>query len=110
MDQASVCVDNGPWYDWGGSVADQAGGIPGTPGYGGQLALGPSSIFIVRPPPAAGCPWASWYVTRPVSYHSGGINVAMGDGSSRFVSQAVTGTTWWAAMTKDASDIVGPDW
>jgi prepilin-type N-terminal cleavage/methylation domain-containing protein len=116
MDQCSVCVDMGPWYDWGGSVADQAGGMPGTAGYGGQLALGPASIFVVRPPVAAGCPWVdpfgnfSWYLVRPVSYHTGGINVALGDGSSRFVSQAVTGTTWWAAMTKDASDIVGPDW
>jgi prepilin-type N-terminal cleavage/methylation domain-containing protein/prepilin-type processing-associated H-X9-DG protein len=45
-----------------------------------------------------------------VSGHSRGINVAMGDGSVRFLSESVSGATWAAACTRDAEDTLGPDW
>jgi len=47
---------------------------------------------------------------RPSSMHSGGINVALGDGSTRFVSQGVGYNTWWAAMTPASGDNLGSDW
>jgi prepilin-type N-terminal cleavage/methylation domain-containing protein/prepilin-type processing-associated H-X9-DG protein len=47
---------------------------------------------------------------RPTSPHTGGINVGMGDGSTRFVAQGVSGTTWFYASTPNLGDILGPDW
>jgi prepilin-type N-terminal cleavage/methylation domain-containing protein/prepilin-type processing-associated H-X9-DG protein len=68
--------------------------------------VGPTSIFQVRP---------LWQTnacdpTRCSSAHSGGMNVVMCDGSAHFVSQAISGTTWWAAVTANANDVLGPDW
>jgi prepilin-type processing-associated H-X9-DG protein len=42
--------------------------------------------------------------------HSGGCQVAMADGSVRFVSTSISSATWLAAQTPDAGDILGPDW
>ncbi|MFM7151071.1 MAG: H-X9-DG-CTERM domain-containing protein, partial [Gemmataceae bacterium] len=47
---------------------------------------------------------------RPSSPHSGGINVALGDGSVRFVGQNVSGLSWWTAMTPASGDVAGTDW
>jgi prepilin-type N-terminal cleavage/methylation domain-containing protein len=47
---------------------------------------------------------------RAVSPHTGGIQVGMGDGSVRFVSQGISPTTWFAACTPAGSDILGADW
>jgi prepilin-type processing-associated H-X9-DG protein len=44
------------------------------------------------------------------SPHTGGINAAMGDGSSRFVSEKVSPRTWWFACTPSGGEVLGPDW
>jgi prepilin-type processing-associated H-X9-DG protein len=44
------------------------------------------------------------------SPHTGGINVALGDGSVRFLSSAMTPDTWWAACTIAGGDVLGTDW
>ena len=41
---------------------------------------------------------------------SSGILVCMGDGSNRFISNGVSGTTWWAAMTANGGEVLGNDW
>jgi prepilin-type N-terminal cleavage/methylation domain-containing protein/prepilin-type processing-associated H-X9-DG protein len=46
---------------------------------------------------------------RAVSPHAGGINVGMGDGSTRFVSQGISGNSWYWACTPSYGDIPGPD-
>ena len=43
------------------------------------------------------------------SPHSAGINAALGDGSVRFITSSVTGTTWWAACTPARGDQVADD-
>ena len=43
------------------------------------------------------------------SYHNGGVNIGMSDGSVRFVSDNISFTTWQAMGTRSAGDIVGPD-
>jgi prepilin-type N-terminal cleavage/methylation domain-containing protein/prepilin-type processing-associated H-X9-DG protein len=43
------------------------------------------------------------------SSHAGGINAAMGDGSVRFLSDALSPQTWYAIMTPDANDVLGND-
>jgi prepilin-type N-terminal cleavage/methylation domain-containing protein/prepilin-type processing-associated H-X9-DG protein len=60
-------------------------------------------------------PWgwggaASVCMCRAVSPHTGGINVAMGDGSVRTVSQGVSGPTWFYASTPASGDVLGNDW
>ncbi len=44
------------------------------------------------------------------SGHSGGINVALGDGSIRFLSQSISAATWWAACTPAGGEALGSDW
>jgi prepilin-type processing-associated H-X9-DG protein len=46
----------------------------------------------------------------PQSPHPGGINVALGDGSVRFVSEKLSWTTWRAACTPAEGDNLGNDW
>jgi prepilin-type N-terminal cleavage/methylation domain-containing protein/prepilin-type processing-associated H-X9-DG protein len=42
------------------------------------------------------------------SYHSGGVNIGMADGSVRFVADDITFSTWQAMGTRSAGDIVAP--
>jgi prepilin-type processing-associated H-X9-DG protein len=43
-------------------------------------------------------------------YHSGGINIGLGDGSVRFVRAGLNPVTWWSAMTPDRGEVLGNDW
>jgi prepilin-type N-terminal cleavage/methylation domain-containing protein len=47
---------------------------------------------------------------RATSPHAGGVIVGMGDGSCRLVAQGISQTSWFAACTPNAGDILGPDW
>jgi prepilin-type N-terminal cleavage/methylation domain-containing protein len=69
-----------------------------------NVTQGPASKFQVLPTDAQ-CDHF-----RPVSSHSGGILVALGDGSVRFVSDGISGTTWWAATTPRGGEVLGSDW
>jgi prepilin-type N-terminal cleavage/methylation domain-containing protein len=44
------------------------------------------------------------------SPHTAGINCGMGDGSVRFVANAISGATWWAACTPRGGETLGSDW
>jgi prepilin-type N-terminal cleavage/methylation domain-containing protein/prepilin-type processing-associated H-X9-DG protein len=46
----------------------------------------------------------------PSSPHTGGMNVALGDGSVRFVAQGLSGQTWASALTPAGGETLGPDW
>ncbi len=41
------------------------------------------------------------------SGHAGGVNVALADGTVRFVSDTISGTVFWAACTRDGGETVG---
>jgi prepilin-type N-terminal cleavage/methylation domain-containing protein/prepilin-type processing-associated H-X9-DG protein len=47
------------------------------------------------------------YHTAASSYHSGGVNLCMGDGSVRFVSDNVDFVAWQAAGTKAGGEVPG---
>jgi prepilin-type N-terminal cleavage/methylation domain-containing protein/prepilin-type processing-associated H-X9-DG protein len=46
----------------------------------------------------------------PSSYHANGVNVLLGDGSVRFVSNAVSLVTWQAAGSRNGGEVLGSDW
>jgi prepilin-type N-terminal cleavage/methylation domain-containing protein/prepilin-type processing-associated H-X9-DG protein len=91
-DKEANCT--GYWPDWGPAFADNDW----------PQSRGPAAIFAVRPP-GGNCPW-----DRASSPHSGGINVALMDGSVHFVTQSISPSTWWAALTPSSGDLLGPDW
>ena len=43
------------------------------------------------------------------SYHSGGVNVAMLDGSVKFIKNSINSITWWALATKAGGEIISAD-
>jgi prepilin-type N-terminal cleavage/methylation domain-containing protein/prepilin-type processing-associated H-X9-DG protein len=43
------------------------------------------------------------------SYHSGGVNVTMLDGSVKFVKNSISTVTWWAIATKAGGEVVSAD-
>ena len=43
------------------------------------------------------------------SYHPGGVNVGMADGSARFIKSSVSIPTWWALGTKGNGEVVSSD-
>jgi prepilin-type N-terminal cleavage/methylation domain-containing protein/prepilin-type processing-associated H-X9-DG protein len=104
------------WPDWGPVIGSIECGCPA------NIETGPAILFRVRP--AIKCvatvfsPTDQYTGTAgacapgdiPNSPHSGGINAGMGDGSVRFVNQGVSATTWWAALTPNAGDVLGNDW
>jgi prepilin-type N-terminal cleavage/methylation domain-containing protein/prepilin-type processing-associated H-X9-DG protein len=98
-DQRAGCVNNiGPWFDWGPSIADPSWGQP----------TGPAAMFLVQPP-VGNCPFGAGGQI-PISPHTGGIMVALADGSVRLVSQGVSPTTWWYALTISGGEVLGSDW
>jgi prepilin-type processing-associated H-X9-DG protein len=98
-EQRAAC--DGFWPDWGPSIADASWPQP----------TGPAAIFMVRPPVKPNpCPFNDGSKYRAVSPHNGGINVGLGDGSVRFVSQGVSANTWWFALTRNGGEVLGSDW
>ncbi len=43
------------------------------------------------------------------SYHPGGVNVCMGDGSARFIKDTINIPTWWALGTKGNGEAISAD-
>ncbi len=66
--------------------------------------IGPQSIFQVQPTQGSCDP------SRASSAHTGGMNVGLADGSVRFLSAGMSGTTWWAAVTPAGGEVLGSDW
>jgi prepilin-type N-terminal cleavage/methylation domain-containing protein len=87
---------NNFWPDWGPIISSSDEGDP----------VGVAAIFQMNP---LGDP-ANCDGGRASSPHTAGIVVVMGDASTRLVAQGVSATTWWAAMTPAANDLLGQDW
>ncbi|AGA29561.1 DUF1559 family PulG-like putative transporter [Singulisphaera acidiphila] len=45
----------------------------------------------------------------PSSRHSGGVNMAMADGSVRFIKDTVNVQTWWALGTRNGGEVLSSD-
>jgi prepilin-type N-terminal cleavage/methylation domain-containing protein len=70
---------------------------------------GANSKFILQPANflASPGPCDRRVATSP---HTAGMNVGLGDGSVRFVTASISGTTWWAACTPAGGEVLGSDW
>jgi prepilin-type N-terminal cleavage/methylation domain-containing protein/prepilin-type processing-associated H-X9-DG protein len=75
------------------------------PRFNSYANRGALSIFQVQPSPNSACD-----ASRPQSAHSGGINVALMDGSVRFVAQNINPTTWAWAVTADGGETLPGNW
>jgi prepilin-type N-terminal cleavage/methylation domain-containing protein/prepilin-type processing-associated H-X9-DG protein len=114
----AACSANYGSMDWGTDIYDPQGTSAGVSVKGVNPFLGPASLFLVRvPSPSAYCASSpNGGAANPASVgvaaspHTGGINVALGDGSVRFVPQGISGVTWWSAMTPAGGEVLGPDW
>jgi prepilin-type N-terminal cleavage/methylation domain-containing protein/prepilin-type processing-associated H-X9-DG protein len=51
----------------------------------------------------------TWTMVGASSYHPGGANVAMLDGSVKFVKSSVSPQTWWAIATKAGGEVISAD-
>jgi prepilin-type N-terminal cleavage/methylation domain-containing protein/prepilin-type processing-associated H-X9-DG protein len=72
-------------------------------------ATGPGSVFIPQPPNflANNSPCHNSFASSP---HTGGMNVGLGDGSVRFLSNSISGITWWTAIVPNDGLVLGSDW
>ena len=48
-------------------------------------------------------------ITNSDSWHPGGVNVLMGDGSVKFIKDSVNQRTWWALGTRGNGEVVSAD-
>jgi prepilin-type N-terminal cleavage/methylation domain-containing protein len=82
--------------------------------YGDFQPTGPTAYFQIQPKQGCsdtgqgtgGCGAGN----LPNTGHTGGIMVGMFDGSVHLAAQGVSPTTWWAAVTPNGGDLLGPDW
>ncbi len=58
---------------------------------------------------SAGCNMDSGFSAPASSYHPGGVNVLLADGSVRFVKNSVSRPTWWALGTRGNGEVVTSD-
>ena len=70
-----------------------------------DYSIGPASRFQVRPSPHDG----NCDPTLASSPHLGGVQIALADGSVRFLSSAVTSYTWWYLCTPAGGEVFPPD-
>lgn len=90
-----------------GSSTYQYGWVNGVfTNYPGRLlSTSTTGVTFQARPPLAQC-----NPLIPQGFASGVVQVGLGDGSVRTVAQGVSGSTWIAALTPNAGDILGPDW
>jgi hypothetical protein len=81
---------------------------PGTALAAATISIGPASKPVFSPQPYIGV--NSQCDPRVASTAHTAMQVGMADGSVRGVSSGVSGATWWAAMTPNGGETLGPDW
>jgi prepilin-type N-terminal cleavage/methylation domain-containing protein len=89
----------------GGTVWNWWGEDTATPAFA-LYSLGPASMFQVQPQPFQ----TNCDVTRASTPHTGAMQVALCDATVRGVTGSISPSTWWAACTPSAGDLLGSDW
>jgi prepilin-type N-terminal cleavage/methylation domain-containing protein/prepilin-type processing-associated H-X9-DG protein len=87
------------WPDWGPIISSSDEGDPTGPGAPTpQISPRMSGSQAICDGGVASSP------------HTGGINVALADGSVRFVGSSVSSQTWWFALTPAGGETLGNNW
>jgi prepilin-type N-terminal cleavage/methylation domain-containing protein len=73
---------------------------------GGGSAVGPASLFQVRPNPFLG----NCDPVRASTGHATAMVIAMCDASVRNLSPSISASTWWYACTPSGGETLGSDW
>jgi len=87
----------------------------------GMGAMGLTMFNTIVPPNGGGV--VSWSACRTQccaqaqhahyvvagSYHAGGVNTLMGDGSVKFIKESINMLTWWALGTRAGGEVVSAD-
>jgi prepilin-type N-terminal cleavage/methylation domain-containing protein len=98
------------WAYWNAMGLPNPQGGPFLPWFACDLfasnGIGSSSKFQLQPNPYLG----NCDPNRASTGHSGGIQVALADGSGRTVSAAISPDTWWAACTPAGGEVMPADW
>jgi prepilin-type N-terminal cleavage/methylation domain-containing protein len=111
-DKYAMCNNSAGSSTSGGSIWGRRSVIPSTYGpYIGYVAkdVGGYTVtppFLVQPSPYNGNCDFRW----PSTPHSGVIQVGLGDGSVRTVSQGISPLTWWSAITPNGGEVLGSSW
>jgi prepilin-type processing-associated H-X9-DG protein len=87
----------------------------------GNQAVGSSLFNTIIPPSSTQYPWSACRADNqggPVSnghfenansFHPGGANVGLADGSVRFIKSSIAMNTWWSLGTKAGGEIISSD-
>ncbi|AMV40431.1 DUF1559 domain-containing protein [Planctomyces sp. SH-PL62] len=97
---------------WGGARGDWFTAFPWYINYAVYNHMGtPNTRTCVTSQIWAGNTWGVDYFgsAPPSSNHPGGVNLAMADGSVRFVKDTVNRTAWWGIGTRNGGEVVGSD-
>jgi prepilin-type processing-associated H-X9-DG protein len=102
---SGAAVYGGVWWHGGNDV----GPFFAIPYLGGSLYTGSDSVvYLWQQQPN---PWqTNCNPDLPSSGHPGGMNVALGDGSARFLSNGLSQTTWSYACNPSDGRALGGDW
>jgi prepilin-type N-terminal cleavage/methylation domain-containing protein/prepilin-type processing-associated H-X9-DG protein len=76
-----------------------------TPGSFGGTSVPDADLIAIRE--ENGGPTFAAITSR--SYHPGGVNVLMGDGSVRFIKSSINGTTWRALGSVNGGEVISAD-
>ena len=76
-----------------------------TPGSFGAVSVPDTDLIAIRE--ENGGPTFAAVTAR--SYHPGGVNVLMGDGSARFIKNGVSGTIWRALGTVNGGEVISAE-
>jgi prepilin-type N-terminal cleavage/methylation domain-containing protein/prepilin-type processing-associated H-X9-DG protein len=67
------------------------------------------NVNVCRQDCNSGCNLDQSFSVRASSYHSGGVNAVMGDGSVRFFKNTISRNTWWALGTRSNNEVISSD-
>jgi prepilin-type N-terminal cleavage/methylation domain-containing protein/prepilin-type processing-associated H-X9-DG protein len=109
--QAGLAACDNAWRTGGGTVS----GIRGLIWAYGDMGM---TMFNTVPAPNSVTGWsfcsnnksagATTY-SEADSYHSGGVNALMGDGSVKFLKNSINLPTWWALGTRAGNEVLSAD-
>jgi prepilin-type N-terminal cleavage/methylation domain-containing protein len=70
-----------------------------------------TAYLHVVPPNTTNCCWLAnlTFAATASSYHTNGVNLALSDGSVRYISNNISLTTWRALGTRNGNETLGPD-